>query len=58
MSLIVKIPEFCKDCQFFRKELVDHNYYGEETTKLHCALFRSELTEGQKCEGCKDVFSN
>lgn len=52
-SIIIEVPKAgCKNCPYLKEEVIDHNYYGETSTRHYCRLFDTLVGELTPCEAC------
>ena len=53
MAKLIEISvETCKDCPLLHTEVVDHNYYGEVTTRQKCSFLNCVIPEDEKTPKC------
>lgn len=49
----LEIPaKSCKECPYLKTRIIDHNYYGETSTRTVCSIFGEPVKEFIPCEKC------
>ena len=55
-TITLHIPEGkCTGCSFLKEVTIDHNYYGECTTRFTCGLFDCPIYSDHKCAYCRKL---
>lgn len=48
----------CSGCNYLKKQTIDHNYYGEQSSQLTCSIFSCNIDNCEPCAACKIIQTN
>lgn len=52
-TIRLTVPETsCAECEYLKRETIDHNYYGEIDIKYSCSIFDKPIQNFKRCSEC------